>query len=189
MILGLAPVFSGGQDVSRVKPPAGLSPFLAGLYGDPLLTREQEAHLFRKMNFLKHQAARLRSAINPTKAKAADLDRVEALLGAALAVKNQIIRANLRLVVSLVKKRIHPNRDFATHSRPFDPRWLFPAIETDGEETSKATDVSPISSDEESTDDPTGREFDEALEQITSERWCVCPRCGAIVGSDGSVLS
>jgi len=113
MIRGLAPAFPGGQDVSRVKPPAGLTPFLAGLYGDPLLTREQEAHLFRKMNFLKHQAARLRSAINPAKAKAADLDRVEALLGEALAVKNQIIRANLRLVVSLVKKLRHPTQDFA----------------------------------------------------------------------------
>jgi hypothetical protein len=78
---------------------------------------------------------------------------------------------------------------FDTHSRRFDPLWLFPAIETDGEETSEATDVSPFSSDEESTDDPTGREFDEALEQIASEGRCVCPLCGAIMGSDGSVLS
>ena len=26
---------------------------------------------------------------------------------------------------------------FDPHSRRFDPRWLFPAIETDGEETSE----------------------------------------------------
>jgi RNA polymerase sigma factor (sigma-70 family) len=113
MILGPAPTFSGGQAAPRVKPPASLSPSLAGLDGDPLLTREQEVHLFRKMNFLKHQAARFRSAINPAKVKAADLDLVEALQGEALAVKNQIIRANLRLVVSLVKKLIRPKQDFA----------------------------------------------------------------------------
>ena len=44
-------------------------------------------------------------------------------------------------------------------------------------------------SDDESTHDPAGRDFDEALEQIASERCCVCPLCGAIVASDGSVVS
>jgi hypothetical protein len=78
---------------------------------------------------------------------------------------------------------------FAPHSRRSDPRWRFPAIETNGEETSEAPDVSPFSSDEESTNDPTLRDFDEALEQIASERRCVCPLCGAIVASDGSVMS
>jgi hypothetical protein len=46
-----------------------------------------------------------------------------------------------------------------------------------------------FSSDGELTNDPVGRDFDEALEQIASERGCVCPLCGAIVASDGSVLS
>jgi RNA polymerase primary sigma factor len=112
-ILGPMPAFSVGQDVPRVKAPAGLSPLLAGLDDDPLLSREQEVHLFRKMNFLKHQSARLRGALNPAKATAADLDHVEALLTEGLAVKNQIIRANLRLVVSLVKKHSGPHQDFA----------------------------------------------------------------------------
>ena len=78
---------------------------------------------------------------------------------------------------------------FDPHSRRFNPRWLFPAIETDGEETSGAPDASPFSSDEESTNDPVGWDFDEALEQIASEGCCVCPLCGAIVASDGSVVS
>jgi RNA polymerase primary sigma factor len=107
------PAFSVGRDVPRVKSPAGVSPMLAGLSGEPLPTREHEVHLFRKMNFLKYQAARLRSALNPTNATAADLDHVEALLTEGFAVKNQIIRANLRLVVSLVKKLRSPNEDFA----------------------------------------------------------------------------
>lgn len=78
---------------------------------------------------------------------------------------------------------------FDFHSRRFNPRWLFPAIETDGVEKSGATDVSPFSADEESTNDPVGRDFDEALEQIAPKGCCVCPLCGAIVASDGSVAS
>jgi RNA polymerase primary sigma factor len=112
-ILGPMPANSVGQEVAQVNAPAGVSPLLAGLYGDPLLTREQEAHLFRKMNFLKHRSAWLRSAVNPATATAADLDHVEALLKEGLALKNQIIRANLRLVVSLVRKLSGPNQEFA----------------------------------------------------------------------------
>jgi hypothetical protein len=78
---------------------------------------------------------------------------------------------------------------FDPHSRRFDPRWLFSAIETNGEETSEARDAIPFSWDEEFTNHPTGPEFDEALEQIASKKCCVCPLCGAIVASDGTVLS
>ncbi len=112
-ILGPMPAFSMGQHVPRRQSPAGLPPLLASLYGEPVLTREQEVHLFRKMNFLKHQTVRLRCALDPATATATDLDRVEALLTEGLAVKNQIIVANLRLVVSLVKRAIGPDQDFA----------------------------------------------------------------------------
>ena len=39
--------------------------FLGGLRGAPILSREQEAHLFRQMNYLKCLAARLRDRIDP----------------------------------------------------------------------------------------------------------------------------
>jgi hypothetical protein len=78
---------------------------------------------------------------------------------------------------------------FDPHSRRFDPRWLFPAIETDGSEPYATPDASPFFPDEELTSDLTGQELDEVLEQVASQRCCVCPLCGAIVGSDGSVLS
>ena len=113
MILNSPSAVCGSRGVPRVKHPSGLSPFLKGLYGDPLLTREQEVHLFRKMNFLKHQASWLLGAIDPAQVKAADLDLIEALQREALAVRNQIIRGNLRLVVSIVKKLGGHNRDFA----------------------------------------------------------------------------
>jgi hypothetical protein len=75
------------------------------------------------------------------------------------------------------------------HSQRFDPRWLLKAFETDTGETYNAADAAPCSPDEESTNDPTGRDFDEAIEQIATEGRCVCPLCGAIVASDGSVVS
>ena len=78
---------------------------------------------------------------------------------------------------------------FEPHSRRLGPRWLFPDIETDGEEPSGEPDTFPFSPDDESTNDPAGAEFDEALEQIALDGRCVCPLCGAIVASDGSVVT
>ena len=42
-----------GKAPRRPKAPKGLPPYLASLYEVPLLDREQEMHLFRKMNYLK----------------------------------------------------------------------------------------------------------------------------------------
>lgn len=105
----LAPLPESPAGASRRKPPAGLPPYLASLYEVPLLNREQEAHLFRKMNFLKYQIDQLRKQIDPTQPRRADLDQIERLEAEAVAAKNQIIRANLRLVVSIVRKRLDPS--------------------------------------------------------------------------------
>ena len=90
----------------------GLPPYLASLYEVPLLDREQEMHLFRKMNYLKFQAHELRQKVDPTRAKTSDLDEIERLQEEALSVKNQIIRANLRLVVSIAKRHVGPSNNF-----------------------------------------------------------------------------
>jgi RNA polymerase primary sigma factor len=109
----LAPIPQAARAGSKAKAPSGLPPYLASLYGDaPLLNREQEAHLFRQMNYLKYRATKLRESLDPARAKAAGLDEIERLQEEALAVKNQIIRANLRLVVSIAKKRVGPNGNF-----------------------------------------------------------------------------
>ena len=81
VILAPSPVATGkAPSASRMKAPAGLPPYLASLYGDgTLLNREQEAHLFRKMNYLKHRASDVRSKIDPSKAKTSDLDEIERL--------------------------------------------------------------------------------------------------------------
>ncbi len=100
------------KSARKTKPPKGLPPYLGSLYEVPLLAREQEAHLFRQMNFLKHQAIKLRETIDPTTVKSSDLDRIEQLQEKALAVKNLIIRANLRLVVSIAKRHVIATNNF-----------------------------------------------------------------------------
>jgi hypothetical protein len=73
-------------------------------------------------------------------------------------------------------------------SRRFDLRLLLPPIGTDGVARFEEPDVALPFEAEESRDGPAGRDVDEALEQIGLEGCCVCPLCGAIVASDGSVL-
>ena len=111
-ILAPTPELPGGKAARKVRAPEGLPPYLADLYDAGLLNREQEAHLFRKMNYLKHKATHLRGAIDPDHARASDLDKIEALMAEALSVKNQIIKANLRLVVSIAKKHVNSGSDF-----------------------------------------------------------------------------
>jgi RNA polymerase sigma factor (sigma-70 family) len=95
-----------------VKAPPGLPPYLHSLYAVPLLTKEEEVYYFRKMNFLKHQAAQLRKKIDPVQPRVKDMDAVDSLLEQANDVKNFLIRANLRLVVSIAKKHMKPNSNF-----------------------------------------------------------------------------
>jgi len=97
---------------SRVKAPPGLPPYLASLYSIPLLTREEEAHYFRKMNYLKFKAGQRREKVDATRPKARDLDDIESLLDQSVAIKNFLIRSNLRLVVSIAKRHIRPNSNF-----------------------------------------------------------------------------
>jgi transposase len=111
-IMAPMPPPASGKAPRRPKAPKGLPPYLASLYEVPLLDRDQELHLFRQMNFLKSQAHKLREKIDPTRAKTSDLDRIEELQEEALAVKNQIIRSNLRLVVSIAKRHVGPSNNF-----------------------------------------------------------------------------
>ncbi len=111
-ILAPVPAPADGKPPRRTKAPKGLPPYLASLYEVPLLGREQELHLFRKMNFLKHRASQLRARLVPARARTSDLDEIERLQEEALAVKNQIIRANLRLVVSIAKRHVGPTNNF-----------------------------------------------------------------------------
>lgn len=88
------------------RPPAGVPRYMASLYEVPLLTAEQELHLFRKYNFLKHRAAELRRRLDKRRPAKRVMAEIERLYDEAVAAKNQIIRANLRLVVAVAKRYV-----------------------------------------------------------------------------------
>jgi RNA polymerase primary sigma factor len=96
----------------KTRLPSGLPPYLASLYEVPLLNREQEGHLFRKFNYLKYKATKLRQQLDPARARGSDMDEIERLYDQAVTVKNQIVRANLRLVVSIAKRHVGPTDNF-----------------------------------------------------------------------------
>lgn len=97
----------------KVRPPSGLPSYLASLYDAALLSREQEYHLFRKMNYLKHKAGRIREALESARgSKSALMDEIESLYELAVKTKNKIVQANLRLVVSIAKRHMGGSDDF-----------------------------------------------------------------------------
>jgi RNA polymerase sigma factor (sigma-70 family) len=93
--------------------PKDAPPELASCYEYPLLTKEQEQHQFRKMNYLKYKAARLRDQmrkqgdeieIDPSRVRIQTLKEIEDLQAEANVVKETLIQANMRLVVNIAKK-------------------------------------------------------------------------------------
>jgi len=99
---------SGDQDGGARLPkvPTSLPPYLKALYDVPLLTKEEERRLFRQYNYLKYKADKLRGKINVNRVRTIELKRIEKLLLRSNVIKNRIVRANLRLVVSIAKKHI-----------------------------------------------------------------------------------
>jgi len=99
-------------DHSDLDPSSEIPAYLADLYVTPLLTREQEQFLFRKMNYLKFKAAAIRDALPASRQKSEDMDHLEQLLEQSLDVKNILIRCNLRLVVSIARKHRRSSSNF-----------------------------------------------------------------------------
>jgi len=108
----LGPMPAAEVKTRKTKPPAGLPSYLAALYEHPLLTREQEAHLFRKLNFLKYKASKLRETLDPSNVKTSLIEEIEQLYDEAVRTKNQIVQSNLRLVVSIAKRHVSSSDDF-----------------------------------------------------------------------------
>lgn len=92
--------------------PEDLPPFLLQLGCRPLLSGDEESRLFRKMNYLKFKAAILRRRMEKEGVKAPLMSRIESLYNESVAVKNEIVAANLRLVISIAKKHANPNLSF-----------------------------------------------------------------------------
>ena len=70
----------------------------------PLLSREEERALFRRRKSLVSRAEEMQARIDRGEAAPALCERVEALQAEAVEVRNRIVEANLRLVVSVASK-------------------------------------------------------------------------------------
>ncbi len=98
---------------------SGMTPYIASLYQNRLLTKEEEQFYFRRMNWLKFKAATTRGRYDSRRASLRQIELVEGLLAEAETVKAILITSNLRLVVSIAKKFV-------------DPTWSFDELVSEG---------------------------------------------------------
>jgi RNA polymerase primary sigma factor len=90
------------------SPPKDVPPQMAHLYEWPLLNKEQEQHVFRKMNFLKHKLHKFQQSLDPSKTRVADLLRIEELRDEIKKCRDLLISCNQRLVYAQAKQRLAP---------------------------------------------------------------------------------
>jgi RNA polymerase sigma factor (sigma-70 family) len=92
----------------ETRVPRDLPPYLQDLYRTPLLTAARERALFLKFNYHKYQFISARRQLDPELTRRRDLDELERHLQDTSLVKNAIVQANLRLVVSVARKHLRP---------------------------------------------------------------------------------
>jgi RNA polymerase sigma factor (sigma-70 family) len=114
----LSPMPNSEGSVRRRKAPKGTPAYLASLYEVPLLEREQERHLFRQMNYLRHLQSKTAREITECYQErhfpgGGDWDaHLESLCDEydsfkleAEELRKGIVSANLRLVVNIARTR------------------------------------------------------------------------------------
>lgn len=99
------------ESASRGKTP-DLPPHLARLCEAKLLTSEEEQLIFSRMNYLKFRANQLRQELSLESPDCWTLRRIEALMKAADWYRDRMIKANMRLVISIVKKFVNKQNAF-----------------------------------------------------------------------------
>ena len=70
----------------------------------PLLNTTEELHYFRQYNYLKYRAAALQAEVLSCRGCVAMLAELEALLNCSVRIRNLLVEANMRLVISLANK-------------------------------------------------------------------------------------
>lgn len=78
--------------------------FMPELVKAALLSQPQERYLFLKMNFLRFRAEQSRRKLRPSHPDIRLMNEIEAYLNEALAIRNTIAEANVRLLVATARK-------------------------------------------------------------------------------------
>lgn len=113
-IMGTTLFGSGLQEVIKARATrlTDLPAHLARLCETRLLTPEEERILFRRMNYLRHLASKRKQALTVENANDWSLKRIDALVRASDWYRDLIVKSNMRLVISIVKKFVNPNNVF-----------------------------------------------------------------------------
>ena len=111
-ILGKS-LFEGLNDSeSKPLPPKNIPSHLVRMCDSLVLTAPQEVSLFQRMNFLRFRANQLRSRLKPESATEHELVRIQGLLLAADWYRDKLIKSNMRLAISIVKKFVNVDNTF-----------------------------------------------------------------------------
>jgi RNA polymerase sigma factor (sigma-70 family) len=86
--------------------------YLKGIKDLPLLSKQEEIALFRKYNYLKFAALKLRCLLDVHRPDEALAGKIEDLLAHAEAVRNHIVRSNLRLVPAIARRHYARGTNF-----------------------------------------------------------------------------
>lgn len=101
-----------GLDEAEVKPSKApsLPAHLARLCEAKLLTPDEEKTVFNRMNYLRFRAQALKTKVDVRDGW--NTRRIECLLKAADWYRDWIVKSNMRLVISIVKKFVNPQNGF-----------------------------------------------------------------------------
>ena len=103
---------AGSAEALSKAPKKDVPAYLRSLYLTPLLSREQEHDLFRRYNYLKSKTAKAIQSVDLESISEETHAKVKELVAAAECMRQRIIQANLRLVVSIAKKHLGWSSDF-----------------------------------------------------------------------------
>ncbi|REK15570.1 MAG: RNA polymerase subunit sigma-70 [Planctomycetota bacterium] len=98
--------------VAESHAPQSMPAHLSRLCETTLIGPDEERRLFRRMNFLKYKAKQDVDRLTSGDAPSAILERTEAYLDEARAIRDHIVQGNMRLVMSIVKKFVTPQQSF-----------------------------------------------------------------------------
>jgi RNA polymerase sigma factor (sigma-70 family) len=108
IVAGTESVFERGGRPEDARVPRDLPAYLQELYRTPLLSPGRERALFLQFNYHKFRFVAARRRLEPQFARAREVNALEGHLRRATEVKNEIVQANLRLVVSVGRKHLRP---------------------------------------------------------------------------------